>query len=177
MGACLTPFMARCPNCNHSIGLMPTWFLHDPKIRLQCPSCNTFLKLQKASLDVFFMSCVVVFVAVLKGTEDWLDSANSDRLIPLGIGVFLLLSFLFYLQVRLELHPNQSTKEGYRGRTGKVNRYLFLDDERVRYLMGKFANRTNGELRRIMNDSCRLPEAHEAARQVLAGRKGSRKTY
>ncbi|WP_157514703.1 hypothetical protein [Mangrovimonas sp. TPBH4] len=135
------------------------------------------MKLHKTSLGVFFISCMVVFVAVFKGSEDWLNTINPNRLIPLGGGVFMLLSFLFYLQVRLELHPNQSAHGGYRGRNGKVNRYLFLDDERVTYLMGKFANRTNGELRRIMNDSCRLPEAHEAARQVLAGRKRSRKRY
>ena len=163
--------MAQCPKCKSRLSLYKIVSLSRHSNRVLCSSCNTVLEVNRLTLGLFGGSAVAIFMIIAKGGSKWFGIENS--LISIGIAILslIIITILFYYQIRLRESSNQKKSEFVDNFDLKKRPPLPDHFTRIEYLKNRFYDKSLSELEYISQDSSRVSEAREAAKQLIVERK------
>ncbi|MEK6155691.1 hypothetical protein WIW50_20695 [Flavobacteriaceae bacterium 3-367] len=162
--------MSKCPKCSNRLNFWKTTSLSRLSNRMICKSCDVVLEANKSALSSFGVSSVAIFTIILRYGEDWFGVHFLIAFLLAILG-FMAMAFWFFYNVKLRVSKNQDKSDLIYSYELKKRPDLPKNHTRTEYLKNMFYEKTDAELEHIAVDPGRVPEAQEAARQLLNERK------
>lgn len=143
-------------------------FLSKNSNRILCNNCGTVLELSKSSLNAYGGITTGIFLLIVKFGERMFQFNSRFTVILVSIAWLVCISLFFYFKTKPTISKNQDKKELV---TEEIKRPILPENPtRTEYLKNKFYDKSNSELESIFIDSKRVPEAQQAAKELLEER-------
>lgn len=161
--------MSKCPNCNTAIPFFKFMKLNKRKSGLDCPNCTKWIYTDVNQMIPVSMIVAgggallgnMMFSQLREGNKNW-----SLFLIPIVIlviagPIYLYKTTKLQVGVKPKKHIQEDIKIELETRLGPGK------DDMKEYFKHKFRMKSKEQLQKVLNDSGFVPEAKEAAKELL----------